>query len=82
DLVLMDVQMPVLDGLQATRMIREREKISKEHIPVVAMTARAMAEDEKKCLDAGMDAYISKPIDAQKFYGTIEGVVGLPKESA
>lgn len=82
DLILMDVQMPVLDGLQATRMIREREKISKEHIPVVAMTARAMAEDERKCLDAGMDAYISKPIDAQKFYGTIEGVVGLPKESA
>ena len=72
DLVLMDVQMPVLDGFETTKIIRLKEQESGGHIPIIAMTARAMAEDEKKCLDAGMDAYISKPIDAAKVYDTIE----------
>jgi len=63
DLVLMDVQMPVINGFEATSAIREKERIRGGHIPIVAMTAHTFKEDEKRCLDAGMDAYISKPID-------------------
>ncbi len=65
DLVLMDVQMPLMDGFEATRTIRVREAARRDggHIPIVAMTAHAFAEDEQRCLDAGMDAYISKPIN-------------------
>jgi CheY-like chemotaxis protein len=64
DLVLMDVQMPLLNGFEATRAIREQERESGGlHTPIIAMTAHAQREDEQKCLDAGMDAHISKPID-------------------
>jgi len=63
DLVLMDVQMPRLNGFEATRIIRDRERESGGHAIIVAMTAHARKEDERRCLDAGMDAYISKPID-------------------
>jgi len=63
DLILMDVQMPRMNGFEATGAIREKEKTRGGHIPIVAMTAHALKEDEKRCLDAGMDAYISKPID-------------------
>ena len=62
DLVLMDVQMPGTDGLAATRAIRARESESKKHVPIVAMTAHAMKGDREKCLDAGMDEYVPKPI--------------------
>jgi CheY-like chemotaxis protein len=62
DLVLMDVQMPEMDGLQATEAIRKGEMKSGKHIPIVAMTAHAMAGDKERCLDAGMDDYITKPI--------------------
>jgi two-component system sensor histidine kinase/response regulator len=72
DLILMDVQMPIMDGLEATRAVREREMTSGEHAPIVAMTAYAMKGDKEKCLDAGMDGYVSKPIDAAELFETIE----------
>ncbi len=62
DLVLMDVHMPVLDGLKATRVIREQEKGSTRHLPIVALTANAMKGDDIMCLSAGMDAYLPKPV--------------------
>lgn len=72
DVVLMDVQMPEMDGLTATRLIRERERETGEHVPIVAMTAAAMKGDCERCLDAGMDAYLAKPLDARELYRTIE----------
>jgi two-component system sensor histidine kinase/response regulator len=63
DLALMDVQMPIMDGLEATAAIRNRERLSGEHMPVIAMTAHAMDGDRAHCLQAGMDDYIVKPID-------------------
>ena len=65
DLILMDVQMPIMNGFETTSAIREKERSRGGHIPIIAMTAHALKEDEERCLDAGMDAYISKPIDFQ-----------------
>jgi PAS domain S-box-containing protein len=75
DLILMDVQMPEMDGLDATRTLRELEKPKGAHVPVIALTAHAMERDKERCLEAGMDAYISKPITAQDLYETIEHIM-------
>jgi two-component system, sensor histidine kinase and response regulator len=72
DLVLMDVQMPEMDGYEATRAIREREKETGRHTPIVAMTAHAMKGDRERCIEAGMDDYISKPIRAIELFEVIE----------
>ncbi len=71
DLILMDVQMPNMDGHEATRIIREQETGSGRHIPIVAMTAGAMKGDQQRCLESGMDDYVSKPIDPQLLYDAI-----------
>jgi signal transduction histidine kinase/ActR/RegA family two-component response regulator len=72
DAILMDVQMPVMDGLMATGKIRERETQTKSHVPVIALTARAMQEDESICIDAGMDAYLSKPLQSEDLLRTLD----------
>jgi two-component system, sensor histidine kinase and response regulator len=72
DLVLMDVQMPDMDGYEATAAIRRKEKLTGAHVPIIAMTARAMKGDRERCLAAGMDGYVSKPIRAEQLFETIE----------
>jgi PAS domain S-box-containing protein len=79
DCVLMDVQMPVLDGFEATAAIRERDRNSGGHLPIIAMTAHAMAGDLERCLAAGMDGYIAKPIQAKTLFATVERVLGTLK---
>ena len=85
DLILMDVQMPDLDGFEATRAIRGIESRAADegrpvaHIPIVALTAHAMSGDRDLCLEAGMDAYISKPLHIQTLVETIERVRGIPR---
>ncbi|MGD9300531.1 MAG: response regulator [Desulfobacterales bacterium] len=76
DIVLMDVQMPHLNGLEATKTIRLEEQQSKNHIPIIAMTAHAIRGDRERCLEAGMDEYISKPIDSDKLFDAIEKLTG------
>ncbi|HTI72062.1 MAG TPA: response regulator [Candidatus Limnocylindria bacterium] len=81
DLVLMDVQMPEMDGLEATATIREKEANTDRHLPIVAMTAMAMVGDRERCLDAGMDAYLSKPIEATALEETLRHYCGTGGES-
>jgi CheY-like chemotaxis protein len=72
DLVLMDVQMPEMGGLEATAEIRQREQKTGGHLRIVAMTAHVMTGDRERCLAAGMDGYLSKPIDRQMLFAVVE----------
>jgi CheY-like chemotaxis protein len=75
DLIIMDVQMPEMDGLEATRRIREAEKATGHHTPIAAMTAHAMAGDRERCLAVGMDYYLSKPLIKAELYGLLDQIV-------
>jgi CheY-like chemotaxis protein len=75
DIILMDVQMPEMDGLEATQAIRTRESLTgRPRIPIIAITAHAMAGDRDRCLEAGMDGYVSKPLNAQELFEVIENI--------
>jgi len=78
-LVLMDVQMPEMDGFEATRVIREREAATHKHIPIIAMTAHAMKGDRERCLAVGMDGYIAKPIRPMELLAEIERYTRRPE---
>jgi PAS domain S-box-containing protein len=81
DVLLMDVQMPEMNGLDATAAIRRKEERSGGHIPIIAMTAHALKGDEERCLAAGMDAYISKPIRTSELFSTIESLIAIHHEA-
>ena len=74
DIILMDVHMPEVDGIEATRQIRALEAAASGHTPIIAMTASAMKEDREACLEAGMDAYLSKPIYAEELLATLDSL--------
>src|SRR5262249_44827637 len=76
DVVLMDVQMPEMDGLRATRLIRAREKATGGQVPIVAVTANALSGEKERCLAAGMNAYLSKPVRGPELLGVIDHLLG------
>jgi len=82
DLILMDLQMPEMDGFEATTAIRERERESGNRVPIVALTAHAMKGDREKCLAAGMDGYLTKPIRPAELDGVLDTYVARQKGAA
>jgi len=82
DLVFMDVQMPHMDGLEATQSLRRQEENTGRHVPIIAMTAYAMKGDRERCLAAGMDGYVSKPISVQEVYEVIDRILGSAEPAA
>lgn len=81
DLLLMDVQMPEMDGLNATKAIRLRERSTGHHVPIIAMTAHAMKGDRERCLEAGMDAYVPKPVRPKALFAAMHRVLSAPQSS-
>jgi signal transduction histidine kinase/YesN/AraC family two-component response regulator/HPt (histidine-containing phosphotransfer) domain-containing protein len=81
DVVLMDVQMPKMGGFEATEVIRAQEQMGSPRLPIIAMTANAMKGDRERCLEAGMDGYVSKPVQAEKLYLEIERVIQVAVEA-
>jgi signal transduction histidine kinase len=81
DAILMDIQMPIMDGFEATAELRKRERLLGLHTPVLALTANAMEGDREKCLAAGMDGYVTKPINTAELLKSIAGLVGSPARS-
>jgi CheY-like chemotaxis protein len=80
-LVLMDVQMPEMDGIRATRLIRAREKVTGGHVPIIAVTANALPGERQRCLAAGMDDYLAKPVRTSELFPVIERVLHRSQES-
>ena len=78
DLILMDVQMPEFDGLEATAHIRSTEVGTGRHVPIIALTAHAMPEDRARCLAIGMDEYLVKPFHPKDLHATIERLMAVP----
>jgi len=78
DVVLMDVQMPELDGFEATQQIRQLESESESHVPIIAMTAHAMQGDRERCVAAGMDDYVSKPVNRKILEQALERLAEKP----
>ena len=77
DAILMDIRMPIMDGLQAASAIRALERLDAKEIPIIAMTANAYADDVEKSRQAGMNAHLAKPIEPQKLYQTLQTLIGL-----
>jgi CheY-like chemotaxis protein len=75
NVVLMDGEMPEMDGFEATRRLREKEKFSGAHLPIIALTAHAMQGDKDRCLACGMDGYVSKPIKLEELFSVIDDVL-------
>jgi CheY-like chemotaxis protein len=88
DAILMDLRMPVMDGLDATRAIRALDRPDAGSVPILAMSANAFSEDVRQCLDAGMNAHIAKPVDPDRLFGLLRKLVPdrkgppAPEESA
>jgi CheY-like chemotaxis protein len=78
DLILMDVQMPVMDGFQATVRIRQLEQGTGRHLPIVAMTAHAMKGDRERCFEAGMDGYVAKPLQTNELFAALAAATAIP----
>ncbi|MDE7476870.1 MAG: response regulator, partial [Lachnospiraceae bacterium] len=75
DLVLMDIQMPIMDGYEATRQIRALEDSERAAVPIVAMTANAFDEDKQKAMEAGMNGHVAKPIDIERLMDTLKEIL-------